>query len=436
MKKFAITILIAFAAVSSAFAQADSAAQNAVQNQIEAGIGPTWINNQPYYAVRVRPDIGLGPIGVGLDLNLEFDAHGNLRTENFNEVSDYVAVIRYLRYGTENDPLFVKLGSLDYATLGVGNIINMYNNSPSIDTRKTGMQLNLNFDKFGIQTLWSNFALPGVVGARGYVRPLQFTDAADIPIISNVEVGATFAGDFNRYANCRLVSSAGKYVISNESSLGIFGFDIVFPILRTGITGLELYTTYTKIVNYGSGEAVGAAFRFDFSSLLSARAKLERRFNGDKYLPGYFNPMYELERINTVTGTTKTMQLAGGYENGYYGDLLVRVLNYFDIIGSFQRLDNVPGSGIFHAATNIAPSGTPVVVRAGYDKVEIEDFTDLVTTDDRSYLYAELGYKPVEYVLVSMRYSWTFSPVRDNGNVVGFEPQRKLEPRVAFLFNF
>ncbi|MFO7444761.1 MAG: hypothetical protein R6W90_00265 [Ignavibacteriaceae bacterium] len=61
----------------------------------------------------------------------------------------------------------------------------------------------------------------------------------------------------------------------------------------------------------------------------------------------------------------------------------------------------------------------------------------MFTLDDRSYLFTELGYKPMPYLLVSMVYSWTFTPVRGaNDDVISYEPQRRIEPRISFIFPF
>jgi hypothetical protein len=414
-------------------------------NRLQGGFGLTWINNQPFYAFHVRPDVSFGKIGVGLDLSLEFDSQCKLRTENFNEFSDYLSIIRYVRYGTELDTVFVKVGALDWLTLGQGNIINTYNNSPSIDTRKTGMQCNLNFDKYGVQTLWSNLFQSGIIGARAFVRPLKFTSLTDLPVLQNVEVGATYAADFAVHANVRSAATSGFAsgipFVDVANSLSFTGFDINFPLLRSDITGIDLYANYTKIITYGSGEAIGAMFHFDLSTiidLVNVRVRLERRFNDDQYIAGYFDAMYEIERFNTTTGMAKSNILSNmvGNSNGYYGDLLIKLIGSFDIIGSYQKLDDVPNSGIFHANTQLAPAQFPVVARAGYDKVNIIDFSDLVTTDDRSYLYAELGYKPYPFLTTSVLYSWTFTPLRNDNEIIGYVPQRKIEPRVMFVYDF
>jgi hypothetical protein len=104
--------------------------------QFAGGFGLTWIDDEPHYTFRLFPEVAFANYGVGLDLHLTLDADGKLRKEEFNEFSDYLSIIRYIRYGLKNDPVFIKLGALIY-TLGHGSIMYLYNNSPSFDSRKS-----------------------------------------------------------------------------------------------------------------------------------------------------------------------------------------------------------------------------------------------------------------------------------------------------------
>lgn len=72
-----------------------------------------------------------------------------------------------------------------------------------------------------------------------------------------------------------------------------------------------------------------------------------------------------------------------------------------------------------------------IVFDAGYDRRNIKDFRDAFRLDERSILYAEVGYKPVKYIVVSMLYQWTFKPTE-----VGYEVQKRVEPKVSFVFPF
>ncbi len=431
--KTTVIVLLSILLPASLFAQFPPSANN----QLAAGIGMTWIDNQPYYTFHFRPEFSFSKIGIGLDLILDFDANGNLRKENFNEFSDYLSVIRYIRYGLETDPLFIKLGALDYVTIGHGSIINLYNNSPSFDTRKIGLETFLNFGQYGFQMMYGNFGQAGVAGIRGYVRPLQFSSLADVPVVGNFEIGATYAGDFDRYARIDSIRSLSPLDVSAQSSLNIVGADIGLPVIQSERATVTLFADYAKILDFGDGTAAGIIFDANATQQLTFRLKLERLFNGEHYLPSYFDEFYELDRINTITGTSKSYllkYLSGNY-NGYYGELLIRLLNTFDIIGTYQRFDNEDSSGMVHVSTNLTPQGSPIVLTAGYDKVNIEGWKDLVTTDERSYLYAEIGYKPVEYIMVSTRYLWTYTPIRDNDNhVIGYKPQKRIEPRISFVY--
>ncbi|MDH7605241.1 MAG: hypothetical protein QHH13_10095, partial [Melioribacter sp.] len=183
-------------------------------NQNEAMLGGsfglTWIDGRPHYAFRIFPEIQFSKVGIGLDLNLEFTPEGKIRKENFNEFSDYLSIIRYIRYGKKHDPLYFRIGALDYATLGHGSIMYLYNNSPAFDTRKIGTEFDIDFNNFGFESVYGNFGQSGVMGLRGYIRPIRFTELSSVPILGNLELGATLttdsdeksgiiAGDYNSY---------------------------------------------------------------------------------------------------------------------------------------------------------------------------------------------------------------------------------------------
>jgi hypothetical protein len=445
MKKILLMLFI-FISFQQSFSQWGNQL-NPYQGAVAGGVGLTWIDGQPFYAIRFRPEIAFANFGVGLDLNLEFDANGNLRKENFNELSDYLSIIRYVRYGQKHDDVYARLGALDYATLGHGSIMYMYNNSPSFDTRKIGLEFDLDFNKFGFESVYGNFGQAGIAGLRGYVRPLKWGEGTSIPIISNFEIGATFAADFNKYAGViggNYDKQQNKFNITNDKgTLKIVGFDFGLPIGISSIITLTPYFDYAKIIDFGSGTSAGVMLDLNGLGLLTARARLERRWNGEHYLPSYFNSLYEIQRfaLDTTTGafTSKVegLDVMASVGNGFYGELLIRILNTFDILGGYQRLDKDPHSGILHLVADISPENASFVARAGYDKSYIQDEKDLFTLDDRSYLFTEVGYKPYPFMLVSIVYEWTFAPIRDADNkVIDFKPQKRIEPRISFIYPF
>ncbi len=443
MLKKIFVILVLF--TLSTTAQFDKLRSN--QGFFGSGFGISWIDDEPHYTFQLFPEFAFANFGIGLDLNLEFDSKGKLRNENFNEFSDFISIIRYVRYGRKKDPVHIRIGALDYSTLGHGSIMYLYNNRPSYDSRKNGLEFDIDFTTFGFESVYGSFGEAGVAGLRAFVRPIKMTSLGNVPIIGGLEFGATYVRDFNKYAGVldgnKDIETGELNATIDDGNVTVVGLDIGFPIIKSGVFGFDVYFDYAKILDFGEGTALGGIISLNGLGLVDVRAKMERRYNGDNYLPSYFNSFYELdrfqfdeknERVKSKIQQLKSIESIG---NGYYGELLIRVLGTFDILGSYQRLDDHPNSGIFHASTEIAPKGLPFVARAGYDKINIKDEKDLFTLDDRSYLFAELGYKPYPYILVSMVYNWTFTPTRDAGDkIIGYKPQKKIEPRVSFIYPF
>ena len=443
MKKILVTLLLLFAIQTQA--QFDNYL-NPNEGILDGGIGMSWIDGEPHYTFRFRPEVSFGKFGAGLDLNLEFNSDG-IRTENFKTTSDYLAIIRYLRWGHKNDPLYIRVGALDYTILGYGNIMYLYNNSPSYDARTIGMEIGIDMDTWGIEAVYGNFAFAGVVGGRGFIRPLKFTSAGDIPIIGGLEIGGTFTTDLDKkagYMDGYYDSGSDDFVATVDTgSIQIVSADVGLPIFQTSVSSLELYFTHTQIINFGSGQAFGALFNFDLTGV-SLKVKFERTLNGEQYIPAYFDALYEIDRfrLDTETGElnskAKILQNATlDQMNGWYGGLLLDIMNLFRVTGSYQRLDGDNKNGRLHLGAEIDPMGTPMVVRAGYDKTQIATESEIFTLDDRSLLFVEAGYKPYPFMTVSMVYQWTFTPIRGANDVIlGYEPQEKIEPRVSFEMPF
>ena len=414
------------------------------EGNLDGGIGMSWIDGQPYYTFRFRPEIAVGKFGMGLDLNLEFNSDG-LRTENFNTLSDYLSIIRYVRYGRRYDPFYVRVGALDYASLGYGNVMYMYNNSPSFDARTIGMNFKLDFNSIGVEGVYSDFSQAGVLAVRGFVRPLKFTSAGSLPVIGGLTFGLTYANDMQKYAgvlNGYYDSTNDKFVINDDhGNVQIASVDVGLPIVKSSIVDWQLYYTYTKIIDAGEGQAYGTLLGIDLS-LVNIKIKFERNLNHPHYMPSYFNATHEIDRYSVINDTLYTkfaalQTLDESGANGYYGGLMIDVLGSFKILGSYQRMEKVEHSGMLNIYSQITPETAPIVLKAGYSKTHIDREAELFKLDDRSLFYVEAGYKPYPFLIVSLMYKWNFTPIRGaNNNIIGYEPQKKIEPRVSFVYPF
>jgi hypothetical protein len=396
---------------------------------VPMGFGATFIDGEAYYLVCIAPEVAFGQLGIGLDLNLRFNTQGKLRMGDYAKFEDYLRIVRYVRWAQKGDPFYVRIGQLDYSLLGHGSIIYDYRNSASYDLRRTGIEFDLNFEKYGLETIYSDITGRGLLGLRGYVRPLKFLGIPKIPVINNFEVGATYARDLNQYADF-------THIDSSRAGLSIYGFDVGLPIISYSFLKSTLYYDFAQIANYGHGSTIGINMNFSGMGILNMRGKYEYRINGANYIPAYFNAFYEHDRFNFLNRLSKSDTLWQVAANrGYFGELIVSIFNTFYIIAGYQASYDVKDQGILHAELQL-PQVAGIVVRGMFDKARIGRVFIL---DDNSILGAEIGYKPVKYLLVSTLYQRTFSNRNPDGSLRpggSFEKQDRVEPKISFVYDF
>ncbi|HEY9165433.1 MAG TPA: hypothetical protein VIS48_04675 [Candidatus Kryptonia bacterium] len=409
------------------------------QSQISGGLGVSWIDGTPYYMIGVMPDLSFGKIGVGLDLTLRINSQSNkIRKVDWSDGA-YRKIIRYVRWGDKHDPVYVQVGQLDMATLGHGLIVYNYNNSASFDDRKIGAEVDIDFTKYGFEAMYGDFQQAGLVGGRAYARPLRFTQLGAIPIIGGFEIGATYVTDQNKNSAIVMVPTMTMRPGPTYGSVGRmseYGFDAGLPVLRTPFVDADLYYDYAQFVDFGHGNAAGILGTFRGLGAVTASVKLERQWIGDRFIPEYFDQLYEIERFDADSSgnflSSKAEQLDGTKKSqGWYGSLLVSVLGQFYIVGAYRGIDHDPNGGLLHLETQL-PNVIPIVVfSAGYDRHTNNTLKDAFKLDGHSLLYAFFGYKPYPFMTVGFNYYWTFTPVEGH-----YVVQRRIEPRVMFNFTF
>ena len=432
MKKIrliAVTIILlgSFLATSS-FAQFGLMNLNrkAQEGLLNGGVGLTTIDGESYFTINLRPEIAFGKFGVGLNVNLLYNTKtGHIRHKDWDEKYDYLRMVRYVRYGWKGDKFYTRVGALDGARLGHGFIMNYYTNQASYDARKIGLALDVDMGFVGFESMTSNLSRLEVVGGRGYIRPLHYSG---IPILKNLAFGGTYVTDTDPDGNR-----------STKDAVAEYGADVELPLINAPILWLGVYGDYAKIKDYGSGKSAGIGLQIkNLLGLLSIEARLERRFLGEKFQAGYFDAFYEVYRylpngagmdVEKVTSldtiTTKT--------TGIYGALYGKILGTIDLVGSFQRLDARPKSGILHFGADATKLIPVLALHASYDKMNIETAKDVFTLDNRSIARVGIGYKVKPYLIVYMDYIWSF--VLDQKENA-YKPQERIEPRITFNYPF
>ena len=162
-------------------------------------VGSATINDTIYNQVALRPELSFGKLGIGFDLVMYIDNEGNIRKDEWDEPSDFIDKILYLRWGQKTDSFWLLWGSLNNITLGYGGLLSGYSNMmefPSV--RKVGINTGFNYGNLGTEVFLSNmkdFSRGGtLLGLRGTYK---ISDALPITL------GMNFVQDMNQFSGLK-----------------------------------------------------------------------------------------------------------------------------------------------------------------------------------------------------------------------------------------
>jgi len=261
----------------------------------DSGLPDTW------NSLGFKPDLSIGPFGVGFDFTLRFKLMpdedtafkaypGDWVPDNGKTILDlYLPKIMYVRYGQRGDPLFVKLGSIDDLTLGNGFLVGNYSNTRFLpELRIFGLNVGVdgqlfNFPFVGIEALTGNLARFDVFGTRLFVRPLITTS---LPILKDMQVGVTIAIDTDPETFVPDDLQVGY------DSVAIGGADIFVPLIKSQLFPLAAFMELGIQPQGRTGFMLGAGGRA--LGFITYGAQL--RLLGAGFIPVYFDANYDLFR--------------------------------------------------------------------------------------------------------------------------------------------
>ncbi len=366
----------------------DTRSEEPQKPQWEISAGTVTVDNKQWTRVAVGVDVPIWKFGVFFDLELFIDDKGKFSDKGWNFEDDWLDAlsrkIRYIRFGRENDPLFIKVGGLSNVTLGYGFLMDRFTNMLHYpDDKQLGLQLYLNkVTPIGItlQTVVADFKDfkndGGVVGARLALTPLK---SSSIPLINRLTFGGSYVVDINQYAPARkwdiemprslrayrylrnlnvdsitAVDSSRSFTGSdpvadsvvyarevNAKSMtdqfGLFGGDVGLPLITTNLLSLDLYGQAGIREDNEHGWGFGAPG----VSLKVWRlwANVEYRHVEGKFTPGYFGSYYLDERLlRKPEISTKEMRLYDDDLNGVFGRLGFDIAGVLVIDGAYQYM--------------------------------------------------------------------------------------------------
>jgi len=322
------------------------------------GISMAKIDRDIYAIATLSTTLSFGKLKLGVQAPLRFPVYNldtkesslKLREDDWDEISDWLRILRFVEYGHPKDTFYGRFGELTATTLGHGTLVNGYFNSIDIDHYQAGLRLNVNTNPGGVETMLNSITSPHLVGGRAYLRPWYFVNRCSA--LCRFAIGASV------FAATSAPTSLDGAGVNHDThtrtdvpsrSLVLYGVDVEYTLLSNPVVDVTPYADLNFISGLDSGMHAGVLFGVH---LLAAdlQARLEYRRLGAKYLPGYFDSMYEAQRFVYVPERTKLQWLEQGGNgkaiNGYYGEMEVNVLGQLSLLGGYEDYEGEYNSAV------------------------------------------------------------------------------------------
>ncbi|MDD5061735.1 MAG: FecR family protein [Candidatus Marinimicrobia bacterium] len=364
------------------------------------GLGSVTIDGKIYNQIALRPEFRLGKLGVRLDIAFYMDEDGNIRENEWDEFSDYLDKIYYVRWGQQGDPFFAKVGALDDVSMGYGILLNGYSNTTEYpQVRKVGVHTGMQGDKMGWEAFMANvkeITGPGLMAGRFTYKPISslplvlgttvvadvypykglpdadeddvadaldlYPDADDNKVLDTLKTNFSLTQrDFLRNSGFNIPNETivqnGITRLSDYDRLlhGAISVDAGIPILNKKFLSLLVYgqaATFIPVEDsalvFNNGTYTREAFTPGFGFAIPgvkiglfkiANLTVEYRYAGKNFMFNYFDKAYDYERVQIRDNeiyTKQQMALMQEQMQGVYGAFNVNILNYI-ILGSYYQ---------------------------------------------------------------------------------------------------
>lgn len=272
---------------------------------IGGDVGFGSFSGVPTSTVSAALDIREGQLALGLRgrVRLALDPEKPIvRRRDYDEASDYVHILRYLRYERSFFEVTATLsaGETLGATLGHGTLVRDYSNIADPNHLHTGLRLQLAHRYFDLDALVDNIVQPSVIGAHVAARP--------IPGLQRLSFGASMLLD-PRAPAAVLRDSSGQRVIdstytlaTSDEPLGFAGIDASY---RWGDADESMLLPYADFNTSFSGVGLHVGARGQLAlgeGPLRLSAHLEYRLASSGYSPSYADTFYDIDRYQAALG--------------------------------------------------------------------------------------------------------------------------------------
>ncbi len=377
-----------------------------------------------------------------------------------NQVADFtrdlLLKIKYVEYGRQRDPFFLKVGNLDDITIGHGLIMQNFANDADFPTvRHVGLNIGADGPSGGFEAMVNDVAPdivggtlnpPDIMGGRLYFRPIPGFRAA-LGISAVVDLNP--ARDFFDPANPTFVgpAAAGNPVFINP------GVDFDIPFVETNSFGLVFFTDGAVMIPYlravptdpqymGLSSGIATKAFLDTSAQMPFKNwgaaagflgnliipdftyKIQYEIYTGNFQPQLYDSAYERNRANFVLSTLNYLldpSASNQWNMGIYGEAGLKLSKLFDLsLGYFWpwsynngAITADPGSDHFIASFSIEKGVIPIVNVWGSVSYERTGFVETLQTvgltgalfDAKTVVSAQINYPVSPIMDVSLIYS-------------------------------
>ena len=319
---------------------------------VEGGIGFAKVSEDFFITVSIGTVLRVKKFGAAFQIPLrirvvdrEPSDEGVIREEDWDEVSDWFKIIRFLEYGSKSEPFYIRIGELVAATVGHGTLMSSYYNVMDIDHFQLGMELAVNTVYGGGELVLDNVAFPEVLGGRLYGRPAAFLDQNSF--WNRLAVGVSMFMDINAPTwlleddlGNRMLDDTRTLKFDSESTV-LLGFDIELEAVRNDTVVWMPYLDVNYHSDYDPGLHVGFLTHL-FLGDVDLHSRLEYRLLGPHYLPAYFDSFYEIQRFDYLSRKPKLQWLGEdgnkdkNITHGGYGEITANILQRVFLTVAFE----------------------------------------------------------------------------------------------------
>lgn len=420
-------------------------------------------DTERFVSLNLLPEFYYGEFGFGLlgRLNVQ-PRSATIRDEDFNSARDYLALIYFIQYGQEDDPEgHARFGMLEEVHFGYGHFVDRYTNETRLDDPMRGISGSVRVNQFRFEGLFNDFASPGVFGTHAAYFPLGTDPDSRLP---RVQVGFSIAGDLeDDGSQVNPVQPGQPFLLrapptgepvdvavgADDGPLFMVGVDAGIRFLRTEALSLVSFAEASKILDYGIGASLGVRGSSEVGPL-EIQGQYVQRFLGSEFLPDYFDSSYEAQRIRTVTlpssegesisaVNTKRNRLRGR-SSPAYGYQMRAEVDYedtFETTVGYETIWGINGGDQFTLDFELNTPLVPVSVRLGYDRFNMNDWTDIFVPTNEDALYRlGIAYEIIGPLRLGVDVRQTYEPVYAGGRAVGQTKKNRFEPFIQLVFRY